>query len=147
MYFMAQHEDTPNGSKSWRKLCIKQQQWDILPKKYVSIKITFDYQWWGNLRSQIQVLFSVWIALAINLPFNPLRPDPWTTCSRVYRVNWFWAYAGQPHNHIDWAMSMLFTSINSTNSRTNPKKFHKKILRIGGAGKGWTTCSPLRSLR
>ena len=30
---------------------------------------------------------------------NPLRPDPWTTCSRVYRVNWFWAYAGQPHNH------------------------------------------------
>ena len=38
MYFMAQHEDTPNGSKSWRKLCIKQQQWDILPKKYISKK-------------------------------------------------------------------------------------------------------------
>ena len=39
----------------------------------------------------------------------------------------FWAYAGQLHNHI--------ASINSTNPRTNPKNFHKKILRIGWAGK------------
>ena len=30
---------------------------------------------------------------------------------------------------------MLFTSINSTNQRTNPWNFHEKILRIGGAGK------------
>ena len=46
----------------------------------------------------------------------------------------FWAYAGQPHNHKGWATSMPFASINSTNSRTNPN-FHKKIVRIGGAGK------------
>ena len=51
---------------------------------------------------------------------NPLKPDPWTTCSRVHRVIRFWAYAGQPHNHIGWAMSMPFASINPTNSRTNP---------------------------
>ena len=30
---------------------------------------------------------------------------------------------------------MPFTSINPTNPRTNPWNFHKKILRIGGAGK------------
>ena len=47
----------------------------------------------------------------------------------------FWAYAGQPHNHIGWATSMPFASINPTNPRTNPWNFHKKILRIGGAGK------------
>jgi hypothetical protein len=43
----------------------------------------------------------------------------------------FWAYAGQLHNHIGWAMSMRFTSTNSTNPRTNLWNFHKKILRIG----------------
>ena len=47
----------------------------------------------------------------------------------------FWAYAGQPHNHIGWAASMPFASINSTNPTTNPWNFHKKILRIGRAGK------------
>ena len=30
---------------------------------------------------------------------------------------------------------MPFASINPTNPRTNPWKFHEKILRIGGAGK------------
>ena len=37
-----------------------------------------------------------------------------------------------------WATPMPFSSINSTNPRTNPLKFswkHEKILRIGGAGK------------
>ena len=47
----------------------------------------------------------------------------------------FWAYVGQPHNHISWATPMPFASINSTNPRTNPWNFHEKILRIGGAGK------------
>ena len=47
----------------------------------------------------------------------------------------FWAYVGQPHGHIGWAKSMPFASINPTNPRTNPWKFHEKILRIGGAGK------------
>ena len=47
----------------------------------------------------------------------------------------FWAYVGQPHDHIGWATTMPFTSINPTNPRTNPWKFHEKILRIGGAGK------------
>ena len=61
--------------------------------------------------------------------FNPLLPDPWP--SMVYRVNQFWAYAGQPHNHIGWATSMPFASTNSTNPRTNPRNFQKKILRIG----------------
>jgi hypothetical protein len=32
----------------------------------------------------------------------------------------FWAYAGQPHNHIGLAMSMPFASINPTIPRTNP---------------------------
>ena len=45
----------------------------------------------------------------------------------------FWAYVGQPHNHIDWATSMPFASINPTHPRTNPRNFHEKILRIGKA--------------
>ena len=51
----------------------------------------------------------------------------------VFRL--FWAYVGQPHDHISWAKPMPFASINSTNPRTNPWEFHEKILRIGGAGK------------
>ena len=47
----------------------------------------------------------------------------------------FWAYLGQPHDHIGWAKPMLVASINSTNQRTNPWNFREKILRIGGAGK------------
>ena len=47
----------------------------------------------------------------------------------------FWTYFGQPHNHIGWTTSKPFASINPTNPRTNPWKFHEKILRIGGAGK------------
>ena len=43
----------------------------------------------------------------------------------------FWGYVGQPHCHIGWATSMPFASFNSTNPRTNPWNFHKKILRIG----------------
>ena len=44
----------------------------------------------------------------------------------------FWAYVGQPHGHIGWAIPMPFASMNSTNPRTAPWNFHKKILRIGG---------------
>ena len=44
----------------------------------------------------------------------------------------FWAYFGQSLNHIGWATSMPFASINSTNPRTNSWNFWKKILRIGG---------------
>ena len=47
----------------------------------------------------------------------------------------FWAYARQPHSHKSWDKPMPFASINFTNPRTNPWKFHEKILRIGGAGK------------
>ena len=47
----------------------------------------------------------------------------------------FGAHARQPHNHIGWATSMPYSSINPTNPRTNPWNFHEKILRIGGAGK------------
>ena len=48
---------------------------------------------------------------------------------------WFWAYVGQPHDHISRATPMPFASIRSTNPRINPWNFHDKILRIGGAGK------------
>ena len=47
----------------------------------------------------------------------------------------FRLFVGQPHDHISWAKPIPFASINSTNPRTNPWKFHEKILRIGGAGK------------
>ena len=43
----------------------------------------------------------------------------------------FWAYVGQSLNHIGWATSMPFASINPTDPRTNPQKFYKRILRIG----------------
>ena len=42
----------------------------------------------------------------------------------------FWAYVGQPHNHIGWAISMPFATINSTNPRTNPWNFHKKFWEL-----------------
>ena len=35
----------------------------------------------------------------------------------------FWAYVGQLHNHIGWATSMPFASINVTYHRTNPWNF------------------------
>jgi hypothetical protein len=44
----------------------------------------------------------------------------------------FWAYVGQLHDHMDWATSMPFASINPTNPRTNPWNSHEKNLRIGG---------------
>ena len=47
----------------------------------------------------------------------------------------FWAYVGQPDDHIGWATLMPFTSIYSTNPRTNPWNSHEKILRIGGVEK------------
>ena len=47
----------------------------------------------------------------------------------------FWTHVGQSYSHIGCAKPMPFASINSTNPRTNPWKFHEKILRIGGAGK------------
>ena len=43
----------------------------------------------------------------------------------------FWAYVGQPDNHIGWATLMPFLKIYSTSPRTNPWNFRKKILRIG----------------
>ena len=43
----------------------------------------------------------------------------------------FWAYVGQPHDHIRWDTSMPFPSINATNPRTNLYNFCKKNLRIG----------------
>ena len=56
----------------------------------------------------------------------------------------FIAYVGQPHSHMGRATSMPFTSINSTNPRTNPWNFHEKILRIGGAEKWGFFESPFR---
>ena len=43
----------------------------------------------------------------------------------------FCPYVRQPHDHIGWATSMPFASINPTNPRTNLWNFRKKILRIG----------------
>ena len=43
----------------------------------------------------------------------------------------FCTYVGHPHDHIGWAISMPFTSINPTNPRTNQWNFCWKILRIG----------------
>jgi hypothetical protein len=47
----------------------------------------------------------------------------------------FFYLTWQPDSHIDWVTLMPFTSINSTNPRTNLWNFREKILRIGGAGK------------
>ena len=43
----------------------------------------------------------------------------------------FCPYVRQPHNHIGWATSMPFASINPTNPRTNLKNFLEKISRFG----------------
>ena len=43
----------------------------------------------------------------------------------------FWAFVGQPHDHIHWAIPMPFASFNPTNPRTHLRNFRKKILRIG----------------
>ena len=41
----------------------------------------------------------------------------------------FCPYVKQPHNHIGWAISVPFASINPTNQRTNPWNFHRKQER------------------
>ena len=51
------------------------------------------------------------------LPVFELTPDSLSTSTTL--------------NHIGWATSMIFESINPTNPRTNPWNFHKKYLRIG----------------
>ena len=43
----------------------------------------------------------------------------------------FCAYVGQPHDHIGWAISMPFASINLTIQRINLWNFREKISRIG----------------
>ena len=43
----------------------------------------------------------------------------------------YWAYVGQPHNHIGWATSMFFAPINTANPRTNPWNFGEIFSRIG----------------
>jgi hypothetical protein len=43
----------------------------------------------------------------------------------------FCAYVGQPHNHIGWATSMSFASINPTNPWTNPRNFHNFYWELG----------------
>ena len=39
---------------------------------------------------------------------------------RLSDIHCFWAYVGQPHDHISWDISMPFASINSTNPRPKP---------------------------
>ena len=45
----------------------------------------------------------------------------------MHFLPFFSAYVGQPHDQIGWVRSMPFASINSTNPRTNPWKFHKNF--------------------
>ena len=52
----------------------------------------------------------------------------------------FWAYVGQPDDHIGWATLMPFASIYRTNQRTNPWIFFKwelRELKISVRVKGW----------
>ena len=48
----------------------------------------------------------------------------------------FRPFVGQPHDHIGWASSMPFASINPTNPRTNPWNFGGNCSAFGG---GWKT--------
>ena len=45
-------------------------------------------------------------------------------------LDWFWAYVGQPHDHIGWATPMPFASINPTTleSRINVPPWINKFL-------------------
>ena len=43
----------------------------------------------------------------------------------------FLGHVGQPLDHIGWATSIYFSTINSSNPKINPWNFHEKILRIG----------------
>ena len=48
--------------------------------------------------------------------------------TRAAFLGCFCPYVRQPHDHIGWATSMPFASINFTNPRTNPWNFHKKNI-------------------
>jgi hypothetical protein len=61
----------------------------------------------------------------------PTKAQKWPKKTKNPFFDCFWAYVGQPHDHIGWATSMPFASFNSTNPRTSPLNFHKKISRIG----------------
>ena len=43
----------------------------------------------------------------------------------------FWAYIGQPDNHIGWVKLMPFASINPTIPRTNPRNFGGNCSAFG----------------
>ena len=45
-------------------------------------------------------------------------------------LGFFWAYVRQPHDHIGWATSIPFASINGFHPRTNPWNFWKWELAV-----------------
>ena len=51
--------------------------------------------------------------------------------AKIVFLGHFWAYFGQSHNHIDWATSMPFASINSANPRTNSWNFGRNCSAFG----------------
>ena len=61
----------------------------------------------------------------------PTKAQKWPKNTKNAFLACFWAYVGQPHGNIGWAIPMPFASMNSTNPRTAPWNFHKKLLRIG----------------
>ena len=51
----------------------------------------------------------------------------------------FYVYATLPHNHISWARSIPFASINSSNPRTNLWNLCKNFLKIVDFEKFWVS--------
>ena len=84
----------------------------------------------GPLVSRIDWCEGHWFGstyMAVRLSdIRPITGKKWIFCVFSH----FWAYVGQPHDHIGWTKSMPFASINPTNPRTHPAQFGKKILRI-----------------
>ena len=54
-----------------------------------------------------------------------------SACNKVYFLSINWAYLGQPDNHIGWAKSIPFASIDPTYSRTNFWNFGKNCSAFG----------------
>ncbi len=92
-------------------------------------------RFWRNHQYCRNKWYLIWKPLVFSLRWSKKKKNLEKKAFFVF-LGCFWAYVGQPHDHIGWATSMPFASINPTNPRTNPWNFGGNCSAFGG---GWKT--------
>ena len=88
--------------------------------------------WRTNLPKNSKSKRYIWVFIVLGI-YRMVRHWYGLYAFCVFRP--FWAYVGQPDDHIGWATLMPFALICFINPRTNLWNFHEKILIIGGVEK------------